>query len=89
MDNGARRYDPYGYIQSGCVAYTVGKKADKTNRSNITDVPIINKIPVGETIEWDDTWPETWMLIDGGDFCAETELTACIKEVSGDPGSGE
>lgn len=102
FDGGARHHDPYGYIQAGCVAYTVGIRSDvqaDSDGNDLSDIqdspnggetifPIINSIPAAEEVEWDDNWPETWSIIDGGDFCEETELSACMDDFGySDPGA--
>ena len=103
FDAGARHYDPYGYIQAGCVAYTVGVRSDIQVNGDVADLsamqnktevpgemifPFINNIPVGEDVEWDDNWPENWAIIDDGDFCQETELSACMADFGySDPGA--
>ncbi len=93
-DRGAKNFDPYGYIQAGCVAYTIGIKTSVANyadgNSNIDEMmfPVINSIPAGADVEWDDHWPETWSIIDGGDFCYESVFSECFNDIAyTDPGA--
>ena len=76
-DPGVKYVDTYGFIQVGCVAYTVG--LNKNEEGDFIH-PVINVIPAGKIVEWDDNWPEAQAVINGRDLCEETDLSLCLKE---------
>jgi len=80
FDAGERDYDLDSYIQAGCVAQTIGIKNDIEGNEMIS--PVVNFVPAGVDVVWDDNWLETQLVGLHGDQCMETDLSDCIPDVS-------
>ena len=80
-DAGVRYRDPYAPIQAGCLLNTVGSIDSRTESGELASdtVSFVNNIPAGADVEWDDNWPETWVVGENADFCTETALSACLS----------
>lgn len=85
VDLGERHYDPDAYIQTGCAAHTIGTFSDTTE--NKEETAVINYIPAGNEVIWDEEWPETMLINEYGEMCMETPLSECIPEMA-DPIKG-
>ncbi len=80
LDAGERDYDPDSYIQAGCVAQTIGIRTDVDGMKMRS--PIVNLVPAGVDVVWDDNWRESQLVEIYGDQCMETELSVCIPGIS-------
>jgi hypothetical protein len=79
FDAGERGYDSASYIQAGCVAQAIGYKDDVGESQLIA--PVVNVVPAGVDVVWDDNWRESQLIEQYGDQCLETELSSCIPDV--------
>ncbi|MDJ0767020.1 MAG: hypothetical protein QNJ97_28860 [Myxococcota bacterium] len=78
FDAGEQHYDPYSYIQAGCAAQTIGIRTGVDGAGFIS--PILNYVPAGADVVWDDNWRESKLIGAHGDQCMETDLSDCIPE---------
>jgi hypothetical protein len=89
FDAGERDYDRNSLIQSGCFAQVIGKKMDSYG-TEIARAPVVNVIPMGRDVVWDEGWRESQLINLEGDICAETDLSLCIPGYEqGEPGPDE